>query len=116
MSRRPLPSQEQKSVVRIIGLAPLARAYASQPRDPLSYHYPTWAKRLRVAELEVIRNLRAKGVTIEQLEEGAVRITFAGIRTTSRLGLRKALKNWSEKAEGRRVDGFYRAAGQGQKT
>ncbi|NCP19045.1 MAG: hypothetical protein GW855_07800 [Erythrobacter sp.] len=107
MSRR-LPSAEAMRIIAVKGLAPLARAYASQPRDPLNFHAGQWRKRVRQAEVEVIDNLRAEGVEIAISKEGTVRVAFENIRTTSRLGLRTALKNWETKARGDRVDGLYR--------
>ena len=103
-----LPSAEARRIIAVKGLAPLARAYASQPRSALSYHYSTWAKRKREAEEEVIATLRAEGVEIEIKPDRAVRVAFAGVWTTSRLGLRSALRNWMTKAKGGRVDSLYR--------
>ena len=113
MNRR-LPSQQAKSIISIKGLAPLARAHAGRPRDYLDPKYPDWAIRARQAEHEVVERLRAEGVKIDIEDDGAVRIAFAGIVTTSRLGLRKALQNWRAKAEGKRVDQYFRNGGKSQ--
>ena len=90
---------EAKQLVATRALAPLARAYASQPRDPLNFSAPQWRERLRNAEAEVIRTLRAAGARIDVFEDGRVRILFAGVWASSRQSLRKALQHWKINAE-----------------
>ena len=87
------------ALVRIKGLAPLARAYASQPRDPLNFYASQWRERLRQAEAEVVAQLRDEGARIDRFEDGRSRILFAGVWGSSRHSLRKALQHWRLNAE-----------------
>jgi hypothetical protein len=93
---------EAKQLVATRALAPLARAYASQPRDPLNFYAPQWRERLRTAEAEVIETLKAAGARIDVFEDGRVRILFAGVWASSRQSLRKALQHWKINAEAKR--------------
>lgn len=117
---RHLPTADQRRLIITKGLAPLDRAYAGQPRDPLNFYAARWRERAREAERAVIAALSSEGVEIQMAEEGnpqsTVRIDFAGIRTSSRLGLRMALRNWKAKSEGKRVDGLYRRPRQQEKS
>jgi len=90
------------ALVRIKGLAPLARAYASQPRDPLNFYASQWRERLRQAEAEVVAQLRDEGARIDRFEDGRSRILFAGVWGSSRHSLRKALQHWRLNAEAKR--------------
>lgn len=98
MSRKPT-IEEARQTVAIKGLARLARAYASQPRDPLNFYAPQWRERLREAEAEVVESLRAAGARVDLFEDGRVRILFAGVWASSRQSLRKALLNWKSNAQ-----------------
>ncbi len=99
---RTTPIADARRVVAIKGLAPLARAAAGEPRDPFNFYAPQWRERLRKAEAEVIETLRAEGARIDLLEDGQVRILFAGVWASSRQSLRKALQNWKINAEAKR--------------
>jgi len=94
--------QQAIATVRTKGLAPLARAYASQPRDPLNFYAQQWRERLRKAEAEVVASLRDEGARIDLFEDGRVRVLFAGVWASSRQNLRKALQNWKINAESKR--------------
>tara|TARA_B100000749_G_scaffold264873_1_gene239532 strand:+ start:825 stop:1142 length:318 start_codon:yes stop_codon:yes gene_type:complete len=94
--------EQAKRLVATKALAPLARVYASQPRDPLNFYAPQWRERLRAAEAEVIETLRAAGARVDRFDDGCVRILFAGVWASSRQGLRKALQHWKINAEAKR--------------
>ena len=94
--------EQAKRLVATKALAPLARVYASQPRDPLNFYASQWRERLRQAEAEVVAQLRDEGARIDRFEDGRSRILFAGVWGSSRHSLRKALQHWKINAEAKR--------------
>lgn len=92
--------EEAIKAVQTLGLAPLARIAAAEPKNMLGTRYSSWTVRRHAVELQVAEQLRAQGAAIS-IDGDKALIAFAGVRTGSTIGIGKALKNWKAIAERR---------------
>jgi len=88
-------------LVEQFGLAPLRRSTNSRPKQHFgaSAAYARWAMARREVEEMVVTNLRGQGAKIDFGDP--VRIRLGGLAASSTVGLERALRNWTGRAQQR---------------
>lgn len=84
------------AAIRTLGLAPLARIAACEPKSYIGGAYPAWARRRAEIEAEVIDALLNHGVEIIRRDTSLI-ISAANLSVHSRQGLLGGLRNWEAK-------------------
>lgn len=88
--------------LEVHAFAPLARVYASEPKDYRGSAYGVWRRRcLEVTDQVVAALTTHGGATINAGTGDVTRIRLAGITSSSTQGLNGALRNWKTAAEKR---------------
>lgn len=86
--------------VEQLGIAPFNRLAHAMPRDYRGAAFSNWQKRQLEVTAVVIAKLKAEGAKV--VENGSeTRFAFAGVRSTSTMGLSGALRNWRTAAQKR---------------
>lgn len=93
-------------VVERLGLAPFVRIQAAMPKSYLGPAYGRWNQQRRESEQLIAGALRGAGVNVWSTAD-LVHVAFAGVSSTSTMGLSAALKNWKTAAQ-KRLNGGSR--------
>lgn len=95
-AERLVDRHEALHTIRVLGIAPMARIMACEPKYFLGGAYAPWSIRRDAVEREVIIHLRAHGIEIVERETSLI-ISAANLSVHSRQGLLGGLRNWEAK-------------------